>query len=143
MQMNSFGARDTLTVAGQAYEYFRLGALPAERLSRLPFSLRILLENLLRHEDGRGVTAADVQAAQAAYKQAEQEQGKAVADARAKKDTEAKAAAEAKAKATQEAKAKVDQEAKAAAENEGQALLITKTNFQNKFSSQFFSHCFN
>ena len=59
---NSFQARATLTVGGKDYEIFRLQAL-AERgiqLSCLPYCLRILLENLLRREDGVTVTAADI-----------------------------------------------------------------------------------
>ena len=60
---DSFSARSTLAVDGVEYEIFRLDRL-AERsdLARLPFSLKILLENLLRHEDGVGVTAADIEA---------------------------------------------------------------------------------
>ena len=60
---DSFSARSTLEVDGAEYEIFRLDRL-AERfdLARLPFSLKILLENLLRHEDGVGVTAADIEA---------------------------------------------------------------------------------
>ncbi|MEF3274603.1 MAG: aconitate hydratase AcnA [Chloroflexus sp.] len=59
---NSFGARSTLTVGGRTYEIYRLDALAAQgiNLTRLPYSLRILLENLLRHEDGRTVTADDI-----------------------------------------------------------------------------------
>jgi aconitate hydratase len=59
---NSFGARSTLRVGDSEYEIYRLDAL-AQRgidLGRLPFSLRILLENLLRTEDGRSVTADDI-----------------------------------------------------------------------------------
>ena len=60
---NSFGARDTLDVAGRALEIFRLDALQ-ERfdIARLPFSLKILLENLLRTEDGQAVTREDIEA---------------------------------------------------------------------------------
>ena len=60
---DSFNARSTLGVGGMEYEIFRLDRL-AGRLdtSRLPFSLKILLENLLRHEDGAAVTAGDVEA---------------------------------------------------------------------------------
>ncbi|HID48407.1 MAG TPA: aconitate hydratase, partial [Chromatiales bacterium] len=57
---NSFNARATLTVNGQDHEIYRLDALPGS--DRLPFSLKILLENLLRHEDGRTVTADDIRA---------------------------------------------------------------------------------
>jgi aconitate hydratase len=62
--MNSFGARATLRVGEREYEIFRLDALASHgiNLSRLPFSLRILLENLLRTEDGRSVTADDIRA---------------------------------------------------------------------------------
>ncbi len=61
---DSFHAKATLTAGKQTVTYFSLPALakadPAYDLSRLPFSLRILLENLLRHEDGRTVTADDI-----------------------------------------------------------------------------------
>ncbi len=62
--MNSFGARATLRVGEREYEIFRLDALASHgiTLSRLPFSLRILLENLLRTEDGNAVTADDIMA---------------------------------------------------------------------------------
>jgi aconitate hydratase len=61
---NSFGTRDTLRVGAQSFEIHRLEALEKTRvanLSKLPFSLRILLENLLRCEDDRFVHAADIQ----------------------------------------------------------------------------------
>ena len=58
---DSFGARGTLEVGGRTYNIARLGVL-GDRVDRLPFSLRILLENLLRNEDGVSVTAADVEA---------------------------------------------------------------------------------
>ncbi len=60
--MNSFGARSTLRVGDQEYEIFSLNALEQAgfKLNRLPYSLRILLENLLRTEDGRSVTADDI-----------------------------------------------------------------------------------
>ena len=56
---NSFGARDTLRVGDRSYTYFRLGALAAKGydLATLPYSLKVLLENLLRFEDGRSVSA--------------------------------------------------------------------------------------
>ncbi len=59
---NSFKSQSTLTSGSKAYGIFRLKALEATGadLSKLPFSLRILLENLLRHEDGRTVTADDI-----------------------------------------------------------------------------------
>ncbi len=60
---NSFGARSTLTVSGRDYEVFRLKALQ-ERfdVARLPYSIKVLLENVLRLEDGVSVSAADVEA---------------------------------------------------------------------------------
>jgi aconitate hydratase len=60
---NSFSARDTLTVSGRSVEIFRLDALQASYdVARLPFSLKVLLENLLRTEGNGSVTAADVEA---------------------------------------------------------------------------------
>ena len=60
---DSFNARSTLDVGGNAYEIFRLSSLgPARDLTRLPFSLKILLENLLRHEDGVDITREDIEA---------------------------------------------------------------------------------
>jgi len=64
MANNSFGAAGKLRVGSSEYEYFRLGLLEQKGIgavSRLPFSTKILLENLLRHEDGRRVTADDIQ----------------------------------------------------------------------------------
>src|SRR5919201_1684363 len=59
---NSFGARDTLRVGDTDYEIFRLDALQQKYdVARLPYSLKILLENLLRTEDGEAVTAEDVE----------------------------------------------------------------------------------
>jgi aconitate hydratase len=63
MNKNSFGAASTLSVSGNTYNYFRLAALEEKGVapvSRLPFSHRILLENLLRREDGRIVQASDI-----------------------------------------------------------------------------------
>ena len=57
-----FKSRTTLAVGAQSYEIFSLAALGAERVARLPFALKILLENLLRFEDGVNVTKADVEA---------------------------------------------------------------------------------
>ena len=61
--MNSFGSKSTLQVGNKSYEVFRLNALEAKgfSLSRLPYSLRVLLENLLRQEDGKSVTAQDIE----------------------------------------------------------------------------------
>jgi aconitate hydratase len=62
--MNSFGSRSTLRVSGHDYEIYRIDALDKQGIStkHLPFSLRILLENLLRTEDGRSVTKEDIRA---------------------------------------------------------------------------------
>ncbi len=59
---DSFGARSTLQVGDRQYEIFRLDAVKEGHVDRLPFSLKILLENLLRHEDGRDVTRDDIRA---------------------------------------------------------------------------------
>jgi aconitate hydratase len=62
---NSFGARDTLSVGNQSYEVHRLEALERKGIGhadQLPFSIRILLENLLRQEDDRFVHAKDIEA---------------------------------------------------------------------------------
>ncbi|MEI9907479.1 MAG: aconitate hydratase AcnA [Actinomycetota bacterium] len=60
MSINSFSAKSQITVAGESYEIFDLAKLPAA--STLPFSLKILLENLLRTEDGANITAAQISA---------------------------------------------------------------------------------
>jgi aconitate hydratase len=57
---NSFGSHSTLTSGNTTVDYFNLKSLKDVNLDRLPFSLRVLLENLLRHEDGRTVTADDI-----------------------------------------------------------------------------------
>jgi aconitate hydratase len=60
---NSFDSRATLRVGDVSYEIFRLDALQAKfDIARLPFSLKILLENLLRNEDGESIRAADIEA---------------------------------------------------------------------------------
>ena len=61
---NSFKALATLQAGGQTVSYYRLDALREHGMdvSRLPFSLKVLLENLLRHEDGVTVTADDIKA---------------------------------------------------------------------------------
>ena len=63
-QGNSFNAKQSLTVGNKTYQYFSLieAAKSLGDLSRLPFSLKVLLENLLRNEDGRTVKADDVKA---------------------------------------------------------------------------------
>lgn len=62
---NSFGAKSTLSAGGKSYEYYDLpkayGALKQD-LSRLPFSLKVLLENLLRYEDDVSVSREDIEA---------------------------------------------------------------------------------
>ena len=62
--MDSFGSRSTLRVGNHDYEIYRLDALDKKGIStqHLPFSLRILLENLLRTEDGSNVSKADIRA---------------------------------------------------------------------------------
>jgi aconitate hydratase len=64
MSLNSFGARATFKVGKKEYEIYRLDALDKQGIStrHLPFSLRILLENLLRTEDGRNVTKQEIRA---------------------------------------------------------------------------------
>jgi aconitate hydratase len=61
--MNSYASRATLKSGNKSYKIYRLPALDARgfNLSRLPFSLKILLENLLRREDGVNVTAGDIE----------------------------------------------------------------------------------
>ncbi len=62
-QTNSFDARSTLRVGDRSYEIFALDALQSRfDIARLPFSLKILLENLLRNEDGESIRAQDVEA---------------------------------------------------------------------------------
>ena len=61
--LDSFKSRQSLAVGARSYDYFSLPAAESQGLagiSRLPFSLRVLLENLLRNEDGRSVTADDI-----------------------------------------------------------------------------------
>ena len=78
MTKNSFGARASLRAGGRDYEIYRLDALEKRGLpvARLPYSLRILLENLLRNEDGRTVTKADIQGFAAWLKRREEVRGK-------------------------------------------------------------------
>jgi aconitate hydratase len=59
---DSFNARTTLKVGAQQYEILNLAALKSFNVDRLPFSLKILLENLLRFEDGVNVTKSDIEA---------------------------------------------------------------------------------
>ncbi len=60
MSVNSFGAQSTLTVGEESFEIFRLDAV--DGADSLPYSLKILLENLLRTEDGANITADDIRA---------------------------------------------------------------------------------
>src|SRR5438045_4440098 len=63
MSDNSFNARDTLEVASNEYEIYRLDALQEKYdVARLPYSLKVLLENALRLEDGESVTSENVEA---------------------------------------------------------------------------------
>src|SRR5258706_2522370 len=59
---DSFKARTTLEVGAEQYEILSLNALKSLNVDRLPFSLKILLENLLRFEDGVNVTKSDIDA---------------------------------------------------------------------------------
>ena len=62
---NSFSTRSTLRVGNDSFAIYRLDALERAgigKVSRLPFSLKVLLENLLRHEDDRFVHANDIRA---------------------------------------------------------------------------------
>src|ERR1700748_380744 len=60
---NSFDAKATLSVGDRTFEIYRLDALQSKfDVARLPFSLKILLENLLRNEDGESIRAEDIEA---------------------------------------------------------------------------------
>ena len=60
---DSFGARGQLAVGSTSYDYYRLGAVASQaQLDRLPYSLKVLLENLVRHEDGVNITKDDINA---------------------------------------------------------------------------------
>src|SRR5256712_10042087 len=63
--VNSFGTRTALAVGGRSVDFYSLPVLERAgfpEIARLPFSMKILLENLLRHEDGRFVKKADIEA---------------------------------------------------------------------------------
>ncbi|HME62072.1 MAG TPA: aconitase family protein, partial [Candidatus Binatia bacterium] len=63
--VDSFGARQALKVGNQSYDIFRLDRLEKaglKNVSRLPVSLKVLLENLLRQEDNRHVSKGDIEA---------------------------------------------------------------------------------
>lgn len=57
---NSFGAHDTLKVGDNSYEIYRLDAVPGTE--KLPYSLKVLAENLLRTEDGANITKEHIEA---------------------------------------------------------------------------------
>src|SRR6202789_3722303 len=62
--LDSFGARQTLAVGGKSYTYYSLHAAEKNGLSsvsRLPFSLKVIIENMLRSEDGRSTSKADIE----------------------------------------------------------------------------------
>ena len=59
---DSFKARSTLNVNGKQHTIWSFSALPQEKVARLPYALKILLENQLRFEDGVNVTREDVEA---------------------------------------------------------------------------------
>ena len=58
--VDSFGSKSTLSVGGTDYEVFRIDTVPG--YDKLPFSLKVLLENLLRTEDGANVTKSQIEA---------------------------------------------------------------------------------
>jgi aconitate hydratase len=63
--LNSFNCRSTLTVGGESFEIFRLdelGRAGVGGVSHLPFAIEILLENMLRHENGRSIQKGDIEA---------------------------------------------------------------------------------
>src|SRR5579884_2780470 len=63
MPTNSFEAKGPLEVGGRSYDIFRIDALQSQYdVARLPFSLKILLENLLRNEDGEAIRSEDIEA---------------------------------------------------------------------------------
>ena len=80
---DSFGARSVLSVAGRDYEIFDLGAralADAHDIERLPYSIKVLLENLLRHEDSPHVSPDDITAT-AAWAANPEAHGQAAGDA--------------------------------------------------------------
>ena len=60
--INSFKARSSLAVGNRSYGICSLAALPRDKVARLPYSLKVLLENLLRFEDGVNVARSDIEA---------------------------------------------------------------------------------
>src|ERR1700709_1688233 len=61
---DSFGSKATLEVGGSSYQIYRLDAVDGlqDKIARLPYSLKILMENLLRTEDGKNTTADHIRA---------------------------------------------------------------------------------
>ena len=62
--LNSFGSKVTLKIASTDYTIYRLRALQEcgiAKVQKLPYSIRVLLENLLRNEDGKNVTRRDIE----------------------------------------------------------------------------------
>ncbi|MGB6057771.1 MAG: aconitase family protein, partial [Microthrixaceae bacterium] len=59
MTENSFGARSSLSMGDRTVDMFRVD-VAGDSVARLPYSMKVLLENLLRHEDGDSVTAEDI-----------------------------------------------------------------------------------
>ncbi|MFL2547080.1 MAG: aconitate hydratase AcnA [Candidatus Rariloculaceae bacterium] len=59
---DSFGARQSISVGGADYDIYRLDAIGDNRVEQLPYTLKVLLENLLRHEDGENITVEDIKA---------------------------------------------------------------------------------
>ena len=67
MSQNSFGTQQTLMVGGEAVQIFSLRTLAESgypTVDRLPYSLKILLENMLRREDGQSVTKEDIESSE-------------------------------------------------------------------------------
>ncbi|MGA6974087.1 MAG: hypothetical protein WBY93_20845, partial [Candidatus Binatus sp.] len=64
MATNSFGARSTLTVDGKSYTIYKLEALEKHgfSLARMPYSIKVMIENVLRREDGVIVTTGQIEA---------------------------------------------------------------------------------
>jgi aconitate hydratase len=62
VSLDTFASRADLAVGKRSYSYFALSALDRFDVARLPYSLKVLLENLLRHENGVSVTATDIEA---------------------------------------------------------------------------------
>ena len=70
---DSFGARQSLKVDDAHYQIFRLDAIGDDRVHQLPYTLKVLLENLLRHEDDTNISSSDINALAAWEAKAEPE----------------------------------------------------------------------